>query len=239
MLEDDLLRDIRSKRKKIHSNLIEWGIEHYRFFPWHENRTPYSVLISEVLLKRTTASAVRNLFSDFMSMYPNINVLAKADCKVLEKTLSKLGYHKVRAKILVELANFIVYKHKGDVPKQKEELLEIPHVGNYTANAILSFSFGKKAAIVDTNVERILKRVFVKHAPKGTSLKPFQEMADRLVPKLEHECHNYALLDLGGTVCISGLPRCGLCPIREVCDYFLLGNPHSPFVGQKHMPTCS
>lgn len=232
MLEKDLVLDLQKKKEIINTCLSHWGKEHYRLFPWRDNRTPYSILIAEVLLKRTTASAVKNVFTEFMLTYPNVSILAKADCWALETNLRKLGYHKVRARILTEMAIFIIEKHNGEIPNCKEELLAIPHVGNYTANAILSFSFGEKSAIVDTNVERILRRVFLNHTPKGTSLKPFQEIADTLAPKQGTDFHNYALLDLGGLICTSGLPRCNLCPINIVCDYFLLGNPN-----RKNAPT--
>ena len=227
MLDKALVEDIQFKKRAIQEELLKWCKEYYRYFPWRENRTPYSILVAEVLLKRTTASAVNGMYENFLKMYPDVKVLAKANFKELETTLSKLGYHKVRTRILIEMANYILENHKGKIPKNKDRLLKIPHVGNYTANSILSFAYNIPAAILDTNVERIFRRVFLRNAPITTSLKPFQEIADSIMPKRNNQIYNYALLDLGGTVCISGLPRCHLCPIKSVCDYYLLGKPQS------------
>lgn len=227
MLNNALVQDIQFKKKIIQKELVTWCKEYYRYFPWRENRTPYTILIAEVLLKRTTASAVKGMYENFLKLYPDVRVLAKADLKDLENTLSKIGYHKVRTKILIEMANYILENYNGKIPRTKDKLLKIPHVGNYTANSILSFAYNVPAAILDTNVERIFKRVFLKNAPTVASLKPFQEIADSIMPNLNNQIYNYALLDLGGTVCISGLPRCYLCPIKSVCDYYLLGKPQS------------
>ncbi len=225
MLNSNIIIDIQTRKESFQTALVKWYRTHSRTFPWRKNKTPYSVLIAEVLLKRTTAPAVKNVYNDFLHQYPNVIELAKADPKALESFLSKLGYHKLRTKILIEMANYIIEKYAGQVPNEKQQLLDIPHVGNYTANAILTFSYNIPAAIVDTNVERILKRVFFNNAPKGTSLKLLQEIADTLMPKKANQSYNYALLDLGGTVCVSGLPRCNLCPISAICDYYLSKNP--------------
>ena len=226
-LKDAQVQEIKSRKTAINKLLINWGKKSYRHFPWRENRTAYSVLISEVLLKRTTASAVKNVYGDFMSLYPNINELINADCGKLEVFLSRLGYHKIRTKILIEMAKYIIEKYGGQIPKSKEELLDIPYVGNYTANAVLSFCYNVPVAIVDTNVERIIKRVFLKCLPNKISFKLLQEVADTLSPKSNTSIYNYALLDFGGLVCKSGLPKCRVCPIKDVCDYYLLGKPQS------------
>lgn len=219
-LEKNLRDDIRKRKRLFQKRLAAWGKKHYRNFPWRENKTPYSVLISEVLLKRTTASAVKGIYSEFMSSYPDLNRMAEANPKKLENFLLRIGYNKVRAKILIEMANYILNKKAGLIPKSEEELLEIPHVGNYTANAILSFVYDKPAAIVDTNVERIIRRVFLNHLSGEKRLKTFQDIAEFLLPKRNASQYNYALLDLGGTVCISALPKCVICPINKLCDYY-------------------
>jgi A/G-specific adenine glycosylase len=219
MLEKELIFCILYRKQTINNNLLIWGKTHFRKFSWRKNKTPYSILIAEVLLKRTTATAVQGVYEDFLATYPNLQTLAKVDCQKLEIRLSKLGYYKVRAKILIQMANYLIENFRGEIPASESELLSIPHVGNYTANAILSFAYGIPASIVDTNVERVLRRIFFRLIPKGTSLKPFQEIADMLVPANDHMSFNYALLDLGGTVCLSRNPRCTKCPLLRVCDF--------------------
>lgn len=226
-LDGSLIKDIRYRRIPIQEALLSWGVQHYRNFPWREKRTPYSVLISEVLLKRTTASAATHVYQRFVALYADIQTLSKADKKELITLLSRIGYHKRRAEILLEIANYIMTKHCGEIPKSREELLDIPHIGYYTSNAVLTFGYGNPAAIVDSNVERIIKRVFLKYFEKKKPQRIVQKIADSLSPLEDNQVYNYALLDLGALVCRYGTPRCKACPISSFCDYYLNGNVHS------------
>jgi A/G-specific adenine glycosylase len=214
-----------SDKERLQQCLLSWGKQNYRCFPWRVNRTPYSILVAELLLKRTTAMAVDRLYVEFLSKYPDIAALHLAEPEGLQTLLSRLGYHKVRTKIICEITNTVMKRFDGKIPETKKELLEIPHVGPYTAGAIMCFALGRSVAIVDTNVERILKRVFLGLLPQTTSLKPVCRIADILVPDRHSDAYNYSLLDLGALVCKSGLPRCPECPINRACNYSLLGKP--------------
>lgn len=224
-LDRRLLNEVKERREQIQSGLIGWGREHYRVFPWRENRSPYAVLVSEVLLKRTTASAVNRVYEEFMACYPDPSALRNADCRRLEGFLSKIGYHKRRTKILLEIAEYIMTSCKGRIPMSRDELMEIPHVGSYTANAVLSFGYGVPSAIVDSNVERIVKRLFCNHLTAGEKARRVQEVADLLSPEEDNQTYNYALLDFGALVCRYGLPKCTVCPVSGYCEYFLSSNP--------------
>jgi A/G-specific adenine glycosylase len=101
------------------------------------------------------------------------------------------------------------------------------HIGDYTANAILSLAYGTPSAMVDCNIIKILTRVFLKALPEKPSQKTIQQVADMLSPEKDNQCYNYALLDLGALVCRSGTPKCKSCPINRFCDYCTSGNPHS------------
>ena len=224
-LENSLVRDVESRKVSIRKALLKWGEEHYRNFPWRERRTPYSVLVSEVLLKRTTASAAKRMYDEFMSSYPNLETLAKADKEKLETLLKTIGYHKRRTDILIQIANYILTEYDGEIPKTREELLEIPFVGPYTASAILSLGYGIPSAMVDSNVERIIERLFFKHLSKKKPFRIVQRIADMLAPKENNQNYNFALLDFGALVCRYGIPKCKVCPINKFCDYYLSGNP--------------
>lgn len=224
-LEGSLIKNIESRKTHIQKGLIKWGEKHYRHFPWREKRTPYSVLVSEILLKRTTASAAKRIYEEFLSSYPNLEALAKADRKKLEKLLLRIGYHKRRTNILIEIANYILSKYNGQIPKSKKDLLEIPFVGSYTASAILSLSYGIPSAMVDSNVERIIRRIFLKHLSNKKSFRIVQTIADMLAPKENNHNYNFALLDFGALVCRYGTPKCKVCPINKFCDYCLSGKP--------------
>jgi len=224
-LEDSLIRDVESRKIAIRKGLLKWREQHYRHFPWRENRTPYSVLVSEILLKRTTASAVKRMYEEFVATYPNLEALAKADREKLEKLLETIGYHKRRTSILIEVANCILSRFGGKIPRSKKDLLEIPFIGPYTAGAILSLGYGIPSAMVDSNVERLIKRLFFKHLSKKKTLRIIQEVADRLAPRKKNPNYNFALLDFGALVCRYGTPKCKVCPISSFCGYYLSGTP--------------
>jgi A/G-specific adenine glycosylase len=226
-LEPQLLEPIELRKNDIQSSLIQWGRRNFRHFAWRKNRTAYSVLVSEILLKRTTASAVNRVFAEFMALYPNTQKLSQADSKDLEELLLRIGYHRKRAEILVEMSTFLLRTHNGRIPRSKEKLLEIPYVGEYTANAILCLGYGIPAAMVDSNVQRIMTRLFLKHLPQKPSLRIVQEIADMLCPMKDCPSYTYALLDLGALVCRYGLPRCRVCPINSQCDYNLSNKPQA------------
>lgn len=225
-LEPKLLGEIESRKHYIQTIIVQWGRRNFRPFPWRTNRTPYSVLISELLLKRTTASAANRIFEEFICLYPDLPKLSQADNRQLEKLLSKIGYHKRRAKILVVISSFLIRRYNGEIPRTKEELLEIPYVGEYTANAVLSLSYGVPAAMVDSNIQRIITRLFLKHLLTKPSSRILQKIAELLAPSEKNQEYNYALLDLGALVCRYGIPKCKLCPINGHCDYYSSGKPN-------------
>jgi A/G-specific adenine glycosylase len=213
-----ILAEAEKRKQKVQQVLLDWASSNLRDFPWRRNRTPYRVLVSEFLLKRTTSTAVKRIYEDFLKLYSNIEKLAKADVKELEKFLETIGYHKLRARAIKETASHIMKESKGKLPTSMEELLSIPNIGPYTAGAILSLGYGQPASMVDSNVERILKRVFKNTLPKKTVLKWLQKVDDILVPKEKHETFNYALLDLGALICTYREHYCAKCPINIFCD---------------------
>jgi len=215
---EELLAQVERRKYDIRRAILEWGRHNIRDFPWRRNRSPYKVLVSEILLRRTTASAVLRVYEAFLARYPDVWSLAKADLGELESLLKTIGYHKERALILQEIANVIVCKYGGEIPKDKDELLRIPHIGSYIAGAILSLGYGIPAAMVDSNVERIYSRVFAKSIPKKGLRHAILAIAEGLVPPERHEVYNYALLDLGATVCRYDRPRCKICPLSGLCD---------------------
>jgi A/G-specific adenine glycosylase len=154
-----------------------------------------------------------------MELYPCIEELAKADRANIERLLLSIGYHKLRAIALIEMANFVVKNHGGKIPSSKEALLKVPHIGPYTAGAILSFGYGTPSEMVDSNVDRIIRRFFHSKLQNKESLRIIQLIAKELVPVKHHEIYNWTLLDLGALVCRYDRPKHDQCPIEAVCDY--------------------
>lgn len=216
---------VGQRTTKIRNGLLGWAKNNFRSFPWRQKRNPYSVLVAEILLRRTTASAVSKIFETFMSQYPDIEAIEKADKVSLEKLLLKIGYNKQRANILKGIAKYVIDHYNRQIPQNRKELLEIPHVGDYTANAILSLGYGVPTAMVDSNVIRIINRLFMKHMPKKSSLVIIQKIANMLATEEDNQLYNLALLDFGALICTYGTPKCKICPFTKICDYYLEGNP--------------
>jgi A/G-specific adenine glycosylase len=219
MLALKIIEEAKKRKPQIAIALQQWSQNALRDFPWRKNITPYKILVAEFLLKRTTATAVNRVFEDFIRLYPSLEALSTADSNELSQFLKTLGYHKERSKTIKEAAQFIMDKYNGKIPKDRESLIGIPNIGPYTAGAILSLGFGIKAPMKDSNVNRILQRVFFKNLPKRSVNRILMEVAQEIVPKTNYQIFNLALIDLGASVCTYRKANCKICPLKDVCDY--------------------
>ncbi|GIU72455.1 MAG: A/G-specific adenine glycosylase [Candidatus Nitrosocaldaceae archaeon] len=217
-MDIDICRDVEAKKDYIVRAVLNWGLKNVRDFPWRSDRTPYKVLVAEIILRRTTAKAACKVYGLFIKRYPDIYTLSRSNVKDLEEVLSAVGYHKRRALILKEVAGFIVSKYEGVIPATKEELLSIPHIGQYIAGAILSLGYGIPAPMVDSNVYRIICRLFSKKLPDKRRSRLANEIAEAVLPKEGHELFNFAMLDIGSLICRYNKTLCNECPLRAVCD---------------------
>ncbi len=213
------------KVSRLRKGILAWAERNLRDFPWRNNPVPFQILVAEVLLRRTTATAVLRIYPSFMKKYCNPKKIFNTEEAEIESALLTIGYQKQRAKILKQISKFLVEELNSSVPCSRDSLLKIPNVGSYTAGAILSLGCGQSAAMVDTNVRRVYGRIFLSCLPEKAKNRFIEELADNCVPKLRHQRYNLALLDLGALVCTYGIPRCQICPISELCDYFLRGMP--------------
>lgn len=194
-----------------------WFEENKRSFPWREERTPYKVWVSEVMLQQTRASVVIAYFNRWMELFPTIQKLAEACSDSVMKAWEGLGYYS-RARQLHEGAKDICFRFGGKIPSCREDLASIRGIGPYTMGAILSFGFSQRAPAVDGNVMRVLSRYFlieenISRAPVRRLLeKKAEELLDVKEPWISAE----ALIELGATVC-SRSPQCMECPLRSGC----------------------
>lgn len=194
--------------------VITWERENWTPYPWRLDRTPYKVLIAEILLKRTTRQAVARVFPQFMTKFPDIKDIYRSPVEEIEKALTPLGLYRQRTLQLKRLAQVIVEKHQGRIPDSWEGLVRLPGVGPYVAGAVLSFGYGKRAPAVDSNVLRLLGRLAdVKPRNYSEALR----ILWRLVPERDHELFNYGMIDLGAVVCHYRYPKCGSCPLYDIC----------------------
>jgi len=212
----------KSKVERFVKLVERWFETGGRSFPWRKTKNPYFIIIAEILLKKTRAEVVRDFFEFFVNKYPSFHALAEAKVSELETALLPLGLYKQRAKHLKELAVTIIEHYKGALPRTADKLKNLPGVGEYSANAILCFAFEKRVPIVDTNVVRVLTRVFgVKTSRSEARRSPeLWRLADQIVKaSRDPKVVNWAMIDLGALICKPFQPDCSSCPLKAICNY--------------------
>lgn len=210
-----------SKKDIFVDALLKWYKWNRRDFPWRRISDPYVVLISEILLQKTKAGNIVTVFNKFIAKYPNPEKLSTASFSDLKNEIEKLGLHTQRATKLQKLARVLVEKYNGKVPNNKEELLELPGIGFYIANAVLCFAFGYDAPLLDTNIGRIIERFFsVKVTGEERKKYRVWDKIAEFIPEGKSREYNYALIDFGALVCTAKNPRHNLCPLADICDYY-------------------
>jgi A/G-specific adenine glycosylase len=212
------INEARKRAPFIRNALLSWARVALRDFPWRKKRTPYSVLMAEFMLKRTTSTAVNRIYEKFLALYPSIEALLKADVKEIEGLLKAIGYHRLRAQEIKEAATYIANEFRSDIPLDMDKLLSIPYVGPYTAAAILSLGYDIRAPMVDSNVERIIHRLFRNSMPTRSLSRTTREVANVLLPDERHDTFNLAFIDLGAIICTYRQPYCEKCPLGCQCD---------------------
>jgi A/G-specific adenine glycosylase len=171
------------------------------------------------MLQQTQVVRVAEYFPRFLASYPTLEDLAAAPADAVRESWAGLGYY-ARARNLHAAAQHVRDELGGVFPAEVDELRRLPGIGRYTAAAVSSLAFGRDVATVDTNIDRVLGRVFrVRGAAKSTRrAKRIWAIAESLVPRRRSSEWNQALMDLGATICIARAPRCGVCPVSAVCE---------------------
>src|SRR5580700_2685233 len=193
-------------------SLLGWFDRHKRDLPWRQDRDPYRVWLSEIMLQQTRVAAVTNHYEKFLRRFPSVEKLASAREPSVLAAWSGLGYYR-RARMLHAAAKRIVKEHGGKFPGKAEDLLALPGIGRYTGAAIASIAFDQPAAVVDGNVERVLQRV---HG-KNLSGEKLWRAAGELLSQRRPGDFNQAMMELGATVCLPRQPQCLLCPVSGEC----------------------
>jgi len=202
--------------------LLDWWKDNKRDFPWRHTEDPYSILIAEMLLRKTTAKQVEKIYDQFLTIYPAPNSLADADKNELKKLLEPLGMEHKRAELFKTFGLYVKEKYGGKVPLEPEELLKLPGIGMYATNAVLSFACSKDVPLLDTNFIRVVYRVFGIKSKKlrARDDEKMWEFAKTLIPKGNSKSFNLAVLDFAALVCRAKKPKCSECPIRDICFYY-------------------
>ncbi len=225
-------------RDRIRAALITWFATEGRRLPWREDRDPYRILVSEMMLVQTTVAAVIPYFTRFLAQFPTVEALATAEESEVLKAWEGLGYYR-RARQLQAAARAIQTEHGGIFPVDPEAIRALPGVGRYIAGALLSFAFDQPAPIVEANTQRVLARwlAWPDDLKTPRSQARLWEAAGRLVPESHAGAFNQAFMELGALVCVPRKPLCRACPVAEECLSHKLGvQDRLPMVAVKSPP---
>lgn len=201
------------------ADIVAWQRAHGRHdLPWQQNRDPYRIWVSEIMLQQTQVSAVIPYYDSFMARFPDVQALADAPLDAVLQSWSGLGYY-ARARNLHRAACIVANDLGGVFPRTAAGLESLPGIGRSTAAAIVAFAFGARAAILDGNVKRVLSRAFAVAGWPGESRVEARlwSLAEDLLPEQDIEAYTQGLMDLGSTLCTRASPRCGECPIASRC----------------------
>jgi A/G-specific adenine glycosylase len=212
---------VREKTNDFVARLLSWHEVNTARFQWSETKAQYKILLAETLLRKTTREQVSRIFDKLTQRYPTIESLASADAKELEKMIKPLGMQKKRSALLIRLANYIVTKYGGEIPRSVSELKKIPGIGPYSANAILCLAYDENLPLVDTNVIRVIERVFgVKSKKARARTDPNVWLfVENLIPRGKARDFNLAILDFANLVCTAKYPKCQFCFARDICEH--------------------
>jgi A/G-specific adenine glycosylase len=218
-----------AERRAFRRRLLAWYGRHGRDLPWRRTSDPYHILVSEIMLQQTQVDRVLPKYREWLDKYPSLHSLAHAPDEDVTRTWYPLGYN-IRPRRLQAIAREAVARYGGELPSDEATLLSFKGIGAYTAGAIRSFAFGERAAILDTNVARVLFRVFVGAGePKSHAMtRHLWTVSRALVPARRAYDFNQALMDFGATVCAARNPDCPSCPLRRGCRSY----PHPAAAGR-------
>ena len=203
------------------NSLLSWYDFNRRILPWRappgKISNPYFVYLSEIMLQQTVVKTVIPYFLKFVRKWPDINALAKAESHEINSYWAGLGYYS-RAKNLHETAKIISNKYDGFFPTDKNSLIALPGIGEYTSSAIMAIAFDRKSNVIDGNVERVFSRFYAVEKPIKESKIFIKNIAEKHLPDNRHGDYAQALMDLGSLICIPKSPRCKMCPLLAICD---------------------
>ncbi len=205
---------------RFRASVVSWFVDNGRDYPWREDATPYRILIAEMLLRRTTATAVERVYPAFLDRFGCIEELAQAELAEIQRAVKSLGLQRVRAMHLSRTSKIIQDEHGGAVPDDIDILCTLPGLGRYSAAAILNFAFGQSVPMVDSNIAHLVSRFFGLEVASSDN-----ETIWTLVGHIGQPDHDrrlyWGMIDLVALVCLRISPRCQACPLTNLCEYHL------------------
>lgn len=209
-----------SKYTLIRNILLKWYDDNKREYPWRKSNDLYEILVTEILLQKTIALNVSNMYNSFFKKYKDFSSIYNANISELQPAIKVLGLSNKRAQILKDLSQLIVTKHNGEIPRDTDKLKEVNGIADYVSNAFGCFGLNKRTLFFDVNIKRVIMRVFEPQDSKFTRDSMYSHL-DNFLPKVEVKYMYWAMLDFGALICSKNKPKCTLCPIAEHCLYKL------------------
>lgn len=210
--------------------LLQWYAREQRNLPWRATNDPYAILVSEIMLQQTQVDRVLPKYQQFLSAFPTLADLAAAPTADVISAWVPLGYNR-RAISLQAIARQVIAEYGGRIPDTIAELLKLKGIGRYTAGAIACFAYYKQVATVDTNIRRVLHRMFLglEHPEPKANDAQMLSLAEQVLPDGKAYDWNQALMDMGATICTSNNPLCLDCPLQATCQAYQEMSQYSLF----------
>jgi A/G-specific adenine glycosylase len=230
--DETVIKISEKKSATFRGKMLNWYDQHRRTIPWRAEKgqisDPYHVWLSEIMCQQTTVPAVVPYFLEFIRKWPGVEDLATAERDAVMSAWAGLGYY-ARARNLHKCAQMIANNYGGKFPDTKQALQELPGIGDYTSAAIAAIAFNRAETVVDGNIERVMARQFNIQTPMPKAKKPIKAAAAQFFERETARPGDLAqaLMDLGSAICIPKNPKCVLCPVRDSCQAYKLGNPES------------
>ncbi|MCY3714722.1 MAG: hypothetical protein OXH02_15670 [Gemmatimonadetes bacterium] len=213
--DEHAIRDFRQR-------ILIWYRQNGRQFRWRQAKSCYERIIAELLLQRTQANTIAKFYKGFIERFPSWNKLARATEEDLRALLLPIGLWRRRARSMMALASEMA-KTQGQLPTTRDELERLPGISQYLASSILLLCHGKREALIDVNMARVLERVFGKRNLADIRYDPYlQELARTVVSAEDPIACNWAIIDLAAAVCHPNTPKCSRCPVNQICAYVAL-----------------
>ncbi len=204
----------------IRNGIESWYKVNKRQFPWRTTKDLYKILVTEILLQKTIATNVKNMYNDFFSKYDNFGKLFRTKSDEIESDIKSLGLSKKRAKILKDLSKMVVEEFNGQIPLEPEKLTRVKGIADYVSRAFSCIGLENRTMFFDVNIKRIIERVF-NNFDKSMKIKThIEQKLEQMLPIKDCKHFYWALLDFAAIVCTKKNPKCESCVISSYCYYF-------------------
>jgi len=205
-----------SKYTLIRNILLKWYDDNKREYPWRKSNDLYKILVTEILLQKTIALNVSNMYNSFFKKYKDFSLINNAKISNLQPAIKSLGLSNKRAQILKALSQLIIIKHNGEIPRDTDKLKKVNGIADYVSNAFGCFGLNKRTLFFDVNIKRVITRIFEPQGSKFSRDSMYSHL-DNLLPKMDVKYMYWAILDFGALICSKNKSKCEICPISDNC----------------------